>query len=65
MAYLEEKGNHDDWTPEKAKLFIKEIGEPLVREQLLGLYKESNVAGVRDKIALYREEIERLERRQR
>ena len=65
VTYLEENGNHDDWTPEKAKLFIKEIGEPLVREQLLGLYKESNVAGVRDKIALYREEIERLERRQR
>lgn len=65
VAYLEERENRDDWTPEKAKLFIKEIGEPLVREQLLGLYRESNVAGVQDKIALYREEIERLERRQR
>ena len=65
VAYLKEEGNRDAWTPEKAKLFIKEIGEPLVREQLLGLYRESNVAGVRDKIALYKEEIERLERRQR
>ena len=65
VAYLKEEGNRDAWTPEKAKLFIKEIGEPLVREQLLGLYRESNVGGVRDKIALYKEEIERLERRQR
>ena len=62
VEYLKEGENCDDWNPEKAKMFIKEIGEPLVREQLLGLYKESAVTGVHDKIALYQEEIERLER---
>lgn len=65
VKYLKEEGNRDDWNPEKAKMFIKEIGEPLVREQLLGLYKESPVTGVWDKIALYREEIERLEQGER
>ena len=65
VKYLKEEGNRDDWNPEKAKMFIKEIGEPLVREQLLGLYKESPVTGVQDKITLYREEIERLERGER
>lgn len=56
------KGNEvtDHWTPEKARDFIKEIGEPLLREQLMEMYKESPVAGVRDKIALYEYEIERL-----
>lgn len=62
VKYLKDEENRDDWNPEKAREFIQDIGEPLVREQLLGLYKESTVAGVRDKIALYQEEIERLER---
>ena len=62
VKYLKDEENRDDWNPEKAREFIQDIGEPLIREQLLGLYKESAVAGVRDKIALYQEEIERLER---
>ena len=65
VEYLEERENRDDWNPEKAREFITEIGEPLVREQLFGLYKDSPVTRVQDKIALYQEEIERLERRER
>lgn len=61
VHYLNGEGNTDGWTAPKARAFIYEIGEPLVREQLIGIYKESTVAGVRDKIALYREEIQRLE----
>ena len=62
VNFLNGKENVDGWTLEKARAFINKIGEPLVREQLLVIYKESTVAGVRDKIALYKEEIERLER---
>ncbi len=61
-SYLNGDGSHDEWTADKARAFISEIGEPLLREQLMEIYKESRVAGVRDKIALYREEIQRLER---
>lgn len=61
-SYLNGNGGHDEWTADKARTFISEIGEPLLREQLMEIYKESRVAGVRDKIALYREEIQRLER---
>jgi hypothetical protein len=56
--------NVDGWSPEKARAFIAEVGEPLVREQLLGIYKDSLVTGVQDKIAIYREEIQRLEGRE-
>ena len=59
-CYLRGEGNRDEWTVDKAKSFISEIGEPLLREQLLEIYKESPIAGVRDKIALYEEEIRRL-----
>lgn len=60
------KGNEevDNWTSEEARNFIKEIGEPLLREQLMEMYKESHVAGVRDKIALYESEIERLRQKE-
>lgn len=61
-SYLNGDGGHDEWTADKARTFISEIGEPLLREQLMEIYKESRIAGVRDKIALYREEIQRLER---
>lgn len=63
--YLKGEGNPKEWTAEKARAFIQEIGEPLLREQLMEIYKESPVAGLRDKIALYREEINRLERAER
>lgn len=59
--YLKEEDNQDNWTPEKARVFINEIGEPLLRGQLLEIYKESPVAGVQDKIALYQAEIAKLE----
>lgn len=65
VEYLKGKENRGGWTPEIAKSFINEVGEPLVREQLFGLYGESPEIGVRDKIALYREEIQRLERSER
>ena len=64
-SYLKGEENADEWIPEKARLFISEIGEPLLREQLMEIYKESPVAGRRDKIELYREEIQRLEREDR
>lgn len=60
VEYLSGKSNDGHWTAEKARGFISEIGEPLLRGQLLELYKESPVAGVQDKIALYKAEIERL-----
>lgn len=62
--YLEGNGNSDGWSAEKARAFIHEIGEPLLREQLMEIYKESSVTGVQDKIALYRDEIERLKRKE-
>ena len=62
VDYLCEKENRDEWTSEKAKSFIMEIGEPLVRQQLLDMYRDSRIAGVKDKIALYEEEIQRLKR---
>lgn len=65
VDFLNGDENADGWTQEKARAFINKIGEPLVREQLLGIYKESAVAGVRDKIALYKDEIQRLERGER
>ena len=62
LNYLNGGENTDGWSPEKARAFIAEVGEPLVREQLLGIYKDSPITGVQDKIAIYREEIQRLER---
>lgn len=62
LNYLKGYKDNDGWSPEKARAFIAEIGEPLVREQLLGIYKDSPITGVQDKIAIYREEIQRLER---
>lgn len=62
LNYLTKGVNIDGWSPEKARAFIAEVGEPLVREQLLGIYKDSPITGVQDKIAIYREEIQRLER---
>jgi hypothetical protein len=59
-CYLRGDENRDGWTVDKARKFINEIGEPLLREQLLEIYKESPIAGVRDKIALYEDEIRRL-----
>lgn len=59
-CYLNGEGNDDEWTAVKARSFINEIGEPLLREQLMEIYKESPVTGVRDKIALYEEEIRKL-----
>lgn len=58
--YLKGESNPEKWTAEKARAFIQEIGEPLLREQLMEIYKESPVTGVKDKIALYEAEIEKL-----
>ena len=60
VDYLKGKTKDGLWTAEKAREFISEIGEPLLREQLLEIYKESPIAGVKDKIALYKAEIEKL-----
>ena len=58
--YLKGDDSSDGWSAEKARAFINEIGEPLLREQLIEMYKESSITGVRDKIALYEDEIKRL-----
>ncbi len=64
-SYLKGEENRDDWTPEEARNFIREVGEPLLKEQLQEIYKESSVVGVHDKIALYEYEIERLRSEER
>lgn len=62
VDYLKGEDNEYGWNPEKARSFIKEIGEPLIREQLLDIYRDSDVTGVQDKIAMYQDEIQRLEK---
>ncbi len=65
LNYLNGVESSNDWTPESARFFISEIGEPLVREQLLRIYSESAVTRNEDKIALYQSEIQRLQREER
>ena len=63
--YLKGDGNEDGWTAQKARDFIEEIGEPILRRQLMEIYRESSVAGIQDKIVLYEAEIDKLRREER
>lgn len=38
--YLEGKGKKDDWDDEKVERFIGEVGDPLIKQQLMALYME-------------------------
>lgn len=60
-ADLKDK-NAKKWSREQAKAFIEEVGEPFIREHLLNLYFEKYDIGKENKIAMYQEEIERLNR---
>ena len=50
------------WTAEKASAFIEEIGEPILRGQLLRVFKESEIVGTQDKIKMLEREIENLKK---
>ena len=38
--YLEGKEQHDNWNEDKAERFISEVGDPLIKQQLMALYVE-------------------------
>ena len=38
--YLEGKEQHDNWNDDKAERFIDEVGDPLIKQQLMALYVE-------------------------
>lgn len=38
--YLEGKNQPDNWNDEKAERFIREVGDPLIKQQLMALYME-------------------------
>ena len=49
-----------EWTSERARNFIQQIGEPLLRTQLTKAYRESNVISRQEKIADLTRELEKL-----
>lgn len=49
-----------DWTPERAICFIQQIGEPLLRSQLMNAYRDSEVISRKEKIAELTRELENL-----
>ena len=53
------------WTTEKASAFIEEIGEPILRGQLMRVFKESQVVSGQSKIKMLEKEIENLKKRTR
>lgn len=50
------------WTVKKASMFIEEIGEPILRNQLTRVLKESNLVSAQDKIKMLEKEIENLKK---
>lgn len=50
------------WTAEKASVFIEEIGEPILRSQLMRVFKESEIVSTQDKIKILEKEIENLKK---
>ena len=52
------------WTAEKASAFIEEIGEPMLRSQLMRVFKESEIVSTQDKIRMLEREIEKLKTRE-
>lgn len=63
VRYLKEGENNDEWTQEKARLFINEIGEPVVKDNLIALYRDCEEVGIQEKIAIYENEIKLLKER--
>lgn len=63
--YLSENKNEGDWDEVKAKAFIDEVSEPLVRERLFNMYIKRFGVDIQRKIALYQAEIERLQQEER
>lgn len=60
--YLSNGTNNDEyWDTKKARHFILTIGDPLVKEQLMAMYRDSKFIYKQDKIELYKAEIERIE----
>lgn len=51
------------WTVEKASAFIEEIGEPMLRSQLMRVFKESEIVSTKDKVKMLEREIEKLKTR--
>lgn len=50
------------WTADKANVFIDEIGEPILRSQLMRVFKESEIMSAQDKIKRLEMEIEKLKK---
>lgn len=50
------------WTTERASAFIEEIGEPILRGQLMRVFKESEMVSVQDKIKMLEKEIGKLKK---
>lgn len=62
IEYLSNGTNNDEyWDAKKARHFILTIGDPLVKEQLMAMYRDSKFIYKQDKIELYKAEIERIE----
>ena len=62
IEYLSNGTNNDEyWDTKKARHFILTIGDPLVKEQLMAMYRDSKFIYKQDKIELYKAEIERIE----
>ena len=59
-AFEGESINPWDWGHTDISVFIGLIGEPLLRSQLIELYKESDSVSSQEKIALLEQEIKRL-----
>lgn len=53
------------WTVEKSSAFIDEIGEPILRSQLMRVFKESELVSAQDKIKVLEREIENLKKTHR
>ena len=51
------------WTVEKASAVIEEIGEPMLRSQLMRVFKESEIVSTKDKVKMLEREIEKLKTR--
>lgn len=62
IEYLSNGTNNDEyWDAKKARHFILTIGDPLVKEQLMAMYRDSNFIYKQDKIEIYKAEIKRIE----
>lgn len=62
--FLEDKEQPDNWDDTKAEAFINEVGDPLIRQQLLALYVEHRFNdGRHAELAWLRDRIRLLEKR--